>query len=252
MDEMLNVQILNMNIGDPIMNFEQQASVLLEKSRGVGTVTQSLHMSALNGSTSIVVDNIYNRINSVEEKLNSCDSIYRLATQANTTTDKQKREQFQSFVNKANEIDSRISRIDGRTLSIDQIIRETVHNEMEKFNKANEMNSQINKATKELTDRLTEIEAQYIDNSKKSNKEMKKLKIEVQMAKTNQKQDGRVDEIVAQLSELKRRQTMMLELLTAFQSKNFPDFQNVNSQIQQLYEQLSTTKKVDSPLKYKL
>ena len=68
---------------------------------------------------------------------------------------------------------------------------------------------------------------------------MKKLKLEIQMSKAQKQDDGRIDEIIAQLSEIKRRQMSMLDLLNTFRGKNFPDFQNVNNQLSQLWTQIS-------------
>ncbi|KAK8852765.1 hypothetical protein M9Y10_017755 [Tritrichomonas musculus] len=225
---------------DQFSDFDQQASVLLEKSKGPPGGSQSLHASSLNASTSILVDNISSRIVSIEEKLNTCDSIYRLATQSNTAREKEKREQFQIFIDKANEIDQKISKIDGKSNSLDVLIQNLVHKEVEEYNKVNELNSNVDIAISQLNKRLDTIQTQFLEGSKRSQKEMKKLKIETHMAKTQTKDDGRLDEIIAQLSEIKRRQMTMLDLLNTLHNKNFPDFQNVNTQLSQLWTQIST------------
>lgn len=225
---------------DQFSDFDQQASILLEKSKGPPGGSQSLHASSLNASTSILVDNISSRIVSIEEKLNTCDSIYRLATQSNTAREKEKREQFQIFIDKANEIDQKISKIDGKSNSLDVLIQNLVHKEVEEYNKVNELNSNVDIAISQLNKRLDTIQTQFLEGSKRSQKEMKKLKIETHMAKTQTKDDGRLDEIIAQLSEIKRRQMTMLDLLNTLHNKNFPDFQNVNTQLSQLWTQIST------------
>ncbi|OHT02003.1 hypothetical protein TRFO_31022 [Tritrichomonas foetus] len=240
-----------MNFADPVADYDQQASILLEKSKGMQGGSQSLHFSALNASTSIVVDNIYSRINAIEEKLNTNDSIYRLATQANAASEKEKREQFQSFVDKAQSIEQTLSKVENKVSSLDMMIKNIVHQEMQQFNKSNEFTNNVNEAASKLTERINSIENQFLTGIKKSQKDMKKLKIEASLAKTQQQDDGRVDEIIAQLSEMKRRQSMMRELLSSLHGKGSPDYQNVSSQISQLFAQLSS-KKVETPLKFKL
>lgn len=224
---------------DQIEDFDQQASILLEKSRGPPGLSQSLHASSLNASTSYIVDNISSKILSIEERLNTCDSIYRLATQSNTAREKEKREQFQVFIDKANQIDQQISKIDEKTNSLDLMIQNMVHKEVEEYNKINETNSKVETAISQLNNRLDTIQVQFLEGSKKSQKEMKKLKLEIQMSKAQKQDDGRIDEIIAQLSEIKRRQMSMLDLLNTFRGKNFPDFQNVNNQLSQLWTQIS-------------
>lgn len=224
---------------DQIEDFDQQASILLEKSRGPPGLSQSLHASSLNASTSYIVDNISSKILSIEERLNTCDSIYRLATQSNTAREKEKREQFQVFIDKANQIDQQISKIDEKTNSLDLMIQNMVHKEVEEYNKINETNSKVETAISQLNNRLDTIQVQFLEGSKKSQKEIKKLKLEIQMSKAQKQDDGRIDEIIAQLSEIKRRQMSMLDLLNTFRGKNFPDFQNVNNQLSQLWTQIS-------------
>lgn len=224
---------------DQIEDFDQQASILLEKSKGPPGLSQSLHASSLNASTSYIVDNISSKIMSIEERLNTCDSIYRLATQSNTAREKEKREQFQVFIDKANEIDQQISRIDAKTNSLDLLIQNLVHKEVEEYNKINETTSKVENAITQLNNRLDTIQVQFLEGSKKSQKDLKKLKLETQLAKTQKHDDGRVDEIMAQLSEIKRRQMSMLDLLNTLRGKNFPDFQNVNNQLSQLWTQIS-------------
>ena len=225
---------------DQFDDYDQQASILLEKSKGPPGLSQSLHASSLNASTSILVDNISSRIISIEERLNTCDSIYRLATQSNTAREKEKREQFQVFIDKANEIDQQISRIDAKANSLDILIQNLVHKEVEEYNKVNESIPKVEKAILQLNNRLDTIQTQFLEGSKRSQKELKKLKLETQMARTQTKDDGRVDEVIAQLSEIKRRQMAMFDLLNTLRSKNNPDFQNVNNQLSQLWTQIST------------
>lgn len=228
---------------DPEALFDQQTSVFLEQSQGRKQQNQ-FRYSNLNTSTSYFLDNLGSRISSVEDRLNACDSIYRLAAQANSAREKERRENHQAIVNYANTLDQRLSKIESTVSSIPLMIKEMVHEEMKQYDKIAEISQQVELTNAKFNDRISSIEKQIIDNNKKTQKNIKKLRIETQMAKAPE-DDSRAEEISLQLSEMKRRQTLMFDLLNALRSHNDQDYDGVNSQLNDLWSQLSSKRPND-------
>jgi hypothetical protein len=70
-------------------------------------------------------------------------------------------------------------------------------------------------------------------------KGLKKLKVELELAETQPEDDGHAEEIRLQRAELRRRQRMMLELINAMRLPKDQDFGKVNAQLTDLWDQLS-------------
>lgn len=229
---------MNNSTLDPDAFFDQQTSVFLEQSQGRKSQTP-LRFSNLNTSATYFLDNLGSRVASVEDRLNACDSIYRLAAQANSVREKERRENHQNLVKYANSLDQRLSKIEATVSSIPQMIKDIVHEEMKQYDTTAAVAQQVELTNTKFGDRITTIEKQLVDNNKKVQKNIKKLRIETQMAKAPE-DDSRVEEITMQLSEMKRRQTLMFDLLNALRSHNDQDYDGVNSQLNDLWSQLSS------------
>ncbi|KAK8881589.1 hypothetical protein M9Y10_004333 [Tritrichomonas musculus] len=236
------MNIDNMSYVDP------QTSIEFDHTRARQSNTATIHLSGLNVSSSIM-ETIANRVSSIEERLNACDSIYRLATQTNSVRERERREKFQSFISYAQSLDQRISIIEEKVGEIPQLIQNHVHGELKQFDNSQQIELKIKEAQKQITNRISAIEKQFEVVLKKSQKEIKRLKIEAQLAITQPEEDDRIEEVAAQISEMRRRQALMFDLLNAMKSHNLQDFENVNAQLSTLWAQIST-KRVDSPIRH--
>lgn len=218
---------------------DHQASMEFDHTRARQSNTATIHLSGLNVSSSIM-ETIANRVSSIEERLNACDSIYRLATQTNSVRERERREKFQSFISYAESLDQRISVIEQKVAEIPQMIQNHVKDELKQFDNSQQMEIKIQEAQKQLTNRISAIEKQFEIVFKKSQKELKRLKIDAQLTISQPEEDDRIEDIEAQILEMKRRQTLMFDLLNAIKSHNLQDFENVNAQLSTLWAQLST------------
>lgn len=218
---------------------DHQASMEFDHARTRQSNTATIHLSGLNVSSSIM-ETIANRVSSIEERLNACDSIYRLATQTNSVRERERREKFQSFISYAESLDQRISVIEQKVAEIPQMIQNHVKDELKQFDNSQQMEIKIQEAQKQLTNRISAIEKQFEIVFKKSQKEIKRLKIDAQLTISQPEDDDRIEDIEAQILEMKRRQTLMFDLLNAIKSHNLQDFENVNAQLSTLWAQLST------------
>lgn len=234
-----------MNRYDPSFD-DQQASNIYAQTRTQPTNPNQYQGMEIN-STAMLYENVSSRVSSIEDRLNACDSIYRLATQANSVRERERREKFQSFAEYAQSLEKRINSIEETVEKIPNIIRTNVQNELKEIDNTADIEKQIQDAQKQLSERMAQIEKQFDANFKKSQKELKRLKTTTQLATTEQ-DDSMIDDVAAQIAEMKRRQTLMFDLFNAMKSHNSQDFEKVNSQLSTIWSQLST--KRDSPKKY--
>lgn len=226
---------------DPDSFFDQQASILLERSHGNQTQTR---ISPLNSTPATLIDQINSRVSTVEDRLNACDSIYRLAAQTNAVRDRERREQIQSLGKQAAIIEQRMAKIEEKVVSIPQMIQNIVKEEISKIDHTQQINSQIDQANAHFNDRISAVERSFEETTKRTQKAIKKIKIDMQLAQTQPADDSRAEELQMQIAELKRRQNMMLELLNAIRSHNEQDFDSVNTQLNGLWSQLSSKRTV--------
>lgn len=227
---------------------DHQTSIEYDHTRTRQSNTQTIHLSGLNASSSIM-ETIANRVSSIEERLNACDSIYRLAIQTNSVRERERREKFQSFVSYAESLDQRICQIEQKVSQIPQMIQRHVKDELKQYDNSQQIEAKIQEAQKQLTSRISQIEKQFEIVLKKSQKDIKRLKIDTQLTISQPEEDDRIEDIEAQILEMKRRQTLMFDLLNAIKSHNMQDFENVNAQLSTLWAQIST-KRVDSPIRH--
>ena len=232
---------------DPDALFDQQTSMLIEQSQR-RTQMAPLRTQGFAPTATSIIDNITGRVNNLEERLNACDSIYRLAAQTNTAREKERREQFQSFVQYANALDQRLARAEERVAQIPQIIQDAVKEEMKLYDNTKMVSSLLEQATAKMTERIAELDRKFAETNKRTQKAIKKLHWEAQLAKEQPEDDGRVEEIAQQIAELKRRQNLMFELMNAMKSHEEHDFDGVNSQLTGLWSQLAV-KRGESPLR---
>lgn len=194
-----------------------------------------------------VVDDISARVLSLEERLNACDSIYRLAAQAGAVRYREQREQQQTTSEYARSFEERVISAEQKVKSIPDLIRDTIRDEMRRYDNTKAITSLLDRESAAISDRLSGIDRSAAESARHINKSIKKLRIESRLARSQPEEDNRVDEFMQQVAEIKRRQTLVVELVNAARSHSERDFDEVNSQLAGLWAQLSTRRENPSP-----
>ncbi|KAH0786432.1 hypothetical protein GPJ56_009643 [Histomonas meleagridis] len=174
----------------------------------------------------------------IEERLNSCDSIYRLAAQTNSKREKERRDQIQKLLKYAQSLEERMIKIEEKISELPKLIETEIKKELSNYDNNKTILDEINTKKADFENRIANLEKQYEERNKKNIKALKKLAIEAKLAQTQQ-DDDRVDEALTQITEMKRRQTMILDLLNAMRSNANQDYDDVNTQLSGLWNQLS-------------
>jgi uncharacterized membrane-anchored protein YjiN (DUF445 family) len=228
-------------VGDTAASFDQQNSSLLRSPQSSPTRSSVLHPVSAS-----IIDQISSRVTHLEERLNSTDSIYRLAAQGNSVRERERRDRHQSLVEYAKSLEVRLAAAEQQMSQVPKLIKDTVRSEMKRCDNAESIQVMMDESIARLIQRLDDMERYAVHTHKKQSKLIKKFAGAVRLARAQPSGDVRLDDVAVQIDELKRKQTVMLELLNAIRSHEDQDFESVTSQLNGLWAQLSV-KRSESP-----
>jgi hypothetical protein len=106
----------------------------------------------------------------MKERLNTCDSIYRLTAQTNAMRSKERRKHHDSLVQSANSLEQRVVKAEDQMHQIPQLIRDTVREEMQQYDNAGMVTSFLEQSHFEINERLTSLETCFVESNKKTQK----------------------------------------------------------------------------------
>ena len=223
---------------DPDTFFDQQASTLFGKTQVVPQTPGRI--SELGNTSSNVVDNLGSRVSSIEERLNASDSLYRLATQTMSAREKERRSQISSISAYAQSLNDRVIQAEEKMKVIPDTIKSLIKEEIAKRDTTPQFQAKINEINSQFNKKISTLEKVFEENTKRTQKALKKLKVDLQLIQTQPQDDSRVEELNMQIAEMKRRQSLMFELINAMRSQNDQDFESVNTQVNGLFSQLAS------------
>lgn len=222
------------------VSFDHQASIFMDTINRTKSGAP-LRSSMINDpSTSTVFDPLVNRINSIEERLNASDSIFRLAAQSNTAKDKERREQIRNVTQYANQLNVRIDNVEDQLKTIQQMVAKTVADEFAKNDQTTAIKSLIEESKSRYTERFAKIEALIAESNKKNTKAIKKLRNQLEIIQNTPQDDTKVEEIQAQIAEMKRYQDNVMSLMKAAMQQSEHDYGQVASELNGVWSQITT------------
>ena len=227
---------------DPDAFFDQQASSLFGKTQ-VAPQTPG-RVSEFGNPNSNIVDNLGSRVSSIEERLNASDSLYRLATQTMSAREKERRTQISSLSNYAQTLNDRVIQVEEKMKVLPDTIKSLIKEEIAKRDTTPQFQEKINEINAQFNKKIEALEKVFEENAKRTQKALKKLKVDLQLLQSQPQDDSRVEELNMQIAEMKRRQSLMFELINAMRSQNDQDFESVNSQVNGLFSQLTSKRSV--------
>ncbi|EAX97550.1 hypothetical protein TVAG_006810 [Trichomonas vaginalis G3] len=222
------------------VSFDHQASVYLDTVNRNKSAAPLRSISTEDPSVTTVFDPIVNRINSIEERLNASDSIFRLAAQSNTIKDKERREQIRNLSQYANQLNQRIDNIENQLKGIQDMVIKTVDEEYSKNDQTAAIKALIEESKAKFTDRFSKLEALILESNKKNTKAIKKLKNQLQIIQSTPQDDPQVEEIQAQIAEMKRYQDNVMQLMRTAMQQSEHDYGQVASELNGVWSQIAT------------
>ncbi|EAX95069.1 hypothetical protein TVAG_428720 [Trichomonas vaginalis G3] len=221
-------------------SFDHQASVFLDTVNRNRSTAPLRSTNIEDPSLTTVFDPIFNRINSIEERLNASDSIFRLAAQSNTIKDKERREQIRNVSQYANKLNQRIDAIENQLNSIQDMVTKTVVEEYSKNDKTSTIKALIEESKSKFTDRFSKLETLISESNKKNTKAIKKLKTQLQIIQNTPQDETQVEEIRSQIAEMKRYQDNVMSLMRTAMQQSEHDYGQVASELNGVWSQIST------------
>ena len=171
--------------------------------------------------------------------MNASDSVFRLSAQVSATREKERRAQIKKVDDMMHSLETKLIHLEESISSFPKLIKETIKDEIQKTDNTPSIMNEMDRIKNKIDSGYQLIDAKYKESNKKIQKMIKKLKTDLQLAANTPKDDSRVEEISMQIDEMKRRQNLMLDLLNTMKSHNDKDFDLVNSQITQMWSQIS-------------
>lgn len=216
--------------------YDQQTSILLE------TVNRSKHAAplktgiTLDPTTSTIIDPIIHRINAIEEKLNSSDAIYRLASQENIARDKERKQEIKNIVDFEQKLNERLDKIENTVNNLPQSIAGVVSEEVRNYDPSEKIKNRIEEINKKYAERYAKLEALLVESSKRNTKAIKKLNSQLQLVQSEPHDDAAIEEIQAQIDEMKRYQANIMSIMRTAMSQNAGELSLVSSQLNSVWE----------------
>lgn len=227
-----NSKRIEMKNTDPDDFYDRNLSSLLERS-----TTTSVRRINRDAAPPALIDQLESKIASLEERLNSSDSVYRMASQATASRERERRQKLQQLSEQAESLSVRISKVEEITASLQRSVKPAVAEELRKANPVESLKAQLEQTKADVAAQFEALEAKVAANNQRVQKSIKKLQTEIKLLKEGPENE-RVEELRLQINEVKRRQVMMAEFIEAMKSRNAQDLTTFNAHMSGLFAQL--------------
>lgn len=204
------------HIGDDDKIFTEQTPI--KTSRYVKTEIiqeQSMDLELLSLSNTIS-----HSIENLEKRLETCDGIYKLATNANSIRDKERENQVQTTQKLLESFENRLSQAEETIENIPNMVKNAVSAEYAK----NEFNNRIQQMLEffitEMNDQMDSLEQSITAKDKLKVKSIKTVKKSLTLIQTTPKDDSIISDLEEQVSSLKKTQQTMSDVFNAIQAES--------------------------------
>ena len=220
-------------------SFDQQGSLLLDhhvRSRQTMQLTSSMIGDS---SITTAMEPILNRISMIENRLNASDSIYRLAAQANSVRDKQRREQIKQLAKDAQELNSHTDQVTSQIRDIPNMVSKAIEDEINRKIQSQIFKNILDDSHSKLNEKLSNLENIISETNKKTVKSIKKLRTDIQLHQTSHADDNQAEEIQAQINEMKRYQDNIMSLIKTAIQHSDQDYAQVAHDLNSVWNQIT-------------
>lgn len=175
---------------------------------------QSMDLELLSLSNTVT-----HSIENLEKRLETCNGIYKLATNTNSIRDKERENQFQASQKLLESFENRLSQAEETIENIPEMIKEAVSIEYSK----NEFNLKIQQMLDifitEMNDQMDSLEQSITAKDKIKMKNIKSVKKSLALIQTSPKDDSIITDLEVQVENLKKTQQKMTDVFNSLQSE---------------------------------
>lgn len=157
-------------------------------------------------------------IENLEKRLDTCNGIYKLATNTNSIRDRERENQVQASQKLLESFEDRLSKAEETIENIPNMVKDAVSAEYSK----NKFNLRIEQMLEifvtEMNDQMDALEQMITTKDKLKMKNIKSVKKSLILIQSSPKDDSIITDLEAQVSSLKKTQQKMTDVFNAIQS----------------------------------
>ncbi|OHT02323.1 hypothetical protein TRFO_07141 [Tritrichomonas foetus] len=181
--------------------------------------TEVTSESRIDMSVMSLSNTISHAVSNLEKRLETCDGIYKLATNTNSVRDREREMQSQSMTTLLESFDNRLTQVEETLDRIPEIVRETISTEYAKNDFNAKMQKMLDDFITEMNDQMDLLEQSMTSREKAKQKSMKNVKRTLALITTAPKDDSAITSLEDQLQSLKRSQQAMTEVFNSLQAE---------------------------------
>ena len=221
-------------------SYDQQASLMIDpQNRTRQTVALNSSLLGESSASSSAIEPILNRVSLIENRLNTSDSIYRLAAQANTVKDRQRRDQIRQLSKSAQQLNVKSEQITTKIRDVPSLVSKTIDSELSKIDQTQSLKTLLEETRAKLNDNLSNFETIVTETNKKTVKSIKKLRTDIQLHQGVPNDETQAEEIQAQINEMKRYQDNIMSLIKTAMQHNDQDYAKVANDLNSVWNQIT-------------
>lgn len=163
-------------------------------------------------------DSLMNTITNLEQRLQTCESVYKLAAESNTIRERERTFNQQLLDQLLKNIDSRIMQIEDTVHELPVTIKQYIMKEFAQRDIKGKVDAIISEFSQQMDEQLSNIESIMQQTDKKNAKNLKKIKLEASILQSSNKNDESVwDDIEQRMNEVKQRQNQINSMIEEIQ-----------------------------------
>ena len=165
-----------------------------------------------------------NSMANLEKRMKTCDSVYRLAVEANNIRAREHQEQVKQMRFALEQIDARITNIENTFENIPHIVHQLIEEQYATTNPDREKEQYLQQFQESLELQLNHLQELLDAQNEYDNKMIKKINRDILLLKGSAKNETNYDETETQLHEVQKEQASLLESLNQIKKEREHQF----------------------------
>lgn len=166
---------------------------------------------------------INHNLDNLESRVNTCNSVYKLATETNDIRQKEQTQHLNNVQDFLANLENRISHIETYLRELPGRVREEATKSIQMHSNYNELKLLVDAMDKEMNDRFDTLESIIQENDKIMNKTYKKIRNEMDNLSVSKTSVIKVDEFEGQLNNIEQKNRQMRTMVDSLRdSLAFP------------------------------
>jgi hypothetical protein len=171
-----------------------------------------------NGGILSASEAVLNLLSNLEKRLETCNSVYTLATNVSLARDKERELAEATLMEALHDFESRLAAMESALDSIPHVVKRTVEKEFSHLNTHGKVQELLLSLTTTVDSRLTELETAVAQRAQLHTKSIKAAKRELALIQVTPRDNASVDELASAVAELTQKQNALAQLLDGVRS----------------------------------